>query len=158
VGLEPAIPRKIRKKINLRPTVEELIASEDNTGENAQTYAKDDNGKVVAPRQNVFPNPSDIVNELPPGSDTSIVNALSEQESQDLHNAESVSTPPPAPAPASGSVPPRAPTPAPVPNAVPPPIDTAAPVENPEDGVQPDPDLVDPNAAPGRTPAGPPKK
>lgn len=153
VGPEPTIPRKIRKKINLRPEVKELIASEDNTGDTAQTYAKDDNGKVLIQRQNVLPNPADILDNIPPGSDT--IPVLTEEERRELNVAGTANTPPSSPptAPQGPSGPPDSGTataPAPSPGPTP-----AAP-ENPEDSVQPDPDLSDPNAVPQNTPAGPP--
>jgi len=145
-SLDTAVPRKISKKIDLRPQLELLIASDDNTGQDPQTYRMDDKGTVVLPRQGLFPNPSDIVDSLPPGSDTNPTAVLTEQERQELSAA------------APGSAPPAPPKPEIVPD-VPPPAEAPppAPVENPEDSVQPDPDLADPAATPGKA-AGPPSR
>ena len=147
LGLAPAVGRKIQKKINLRPEVASLIVSEDSLGENAQMYTQDDHGKIMVPQKNVFPNPSDIVDSLPPGSDTNPASALTEQERQDLSAVDQAGNTPPPPAPPPDDIP----------DAVPSGGDTPAPPpaeENPEDEVQPDPDLADPGA--GTTPAGPP--
>jgi|GEM_PF-3075052 len=147
-----AAPRKILKKIDLKPRVQSLLASEENTGENAQMYLTDEKGKTVLPPGSVFPNPSAIVDNLPPGSDTNpntVLNnsALTEEERDELNAAAAIQTPTPPPEPD--------PVPDAVPNAVPPP---GAPQDNPEDSVQPDPGLVAPPETGGPTPAGPPKK
>lgn len=145
-GYDTAAPRKITMKIDLKPVVSQLLASEENTGDKAQMYFTDDKGKAVLPPSSVFPNPSAIVDNLPPGSDTNpnaaLDSVLTDQEKADL-TAGGSQTPPPPPVPDT------------VPDAVSPP---GAPEENPEDSVQPDPGLVAPPAAEGSTPAGPPKK
>lgn len=140
-------PRKITKKIDLKPYVGELLASEDNIGENAQMYFKDDQGKVVMSPKNMLPNPSDIVDNLPPGSDTNPDSALSVAEQEDLNAVDAAHNPPPPPAPVPDAVP----------DAVPP-GDAPAPAENPEDRVQPEPDMVPPPAGDDSKPAGPPAK
>jgi hypothetical protein len=143
-GYDTAAPRKILKKIDLKPVVSQLLASEDNTGENAQMYLTDDKGKAVLPPSSVFPNPSAIVENLPPGSDTNPNavldnSALTESEKAELTALDGSQTPPPPP----------------VPDVAPPP---GAPSEDPEDSVQPDPGLVSPPADGRPTPAGPSKK
>lgn len=145
-GLDTGVPRKIRKKIDLRPQLELLIVSEENTGENAQTYRVDDKGTVVLPKQGLFPNPSEMLDGLPPGSDTNPASALIEHERRELSTAE------------AGNTPPAPPRPETMPD-IPSPTESAppAPEENPEDSVQPDPDLTDPDTSIGK-PAGPPSR
>ncbi len=146
IGLEPVVPRKIQKKINLRPEVRALVAGADEAGEKAAMYVMDDKGTVVVPHKNVFPNPSDILDSIPPGSDTNPESVLNEQERQSLNNALQASqngNPPSIPKPdidPSSAVPSEAPP--------------APPLEDPEDAVQPDPDLVEPPS--GNQPAGQP--
>jgi hypothetical protein len=140
VGDGVTAPRKIQKKIDLKPKVQVILASEETTGQNAQTYLVDDSGKTLPPAQSVFPNPSGIVDNLPPGSDTNPDTALSENERAQKEALENAQHAPPPPAP-------NAPAPG---DAVPP--------GNPEDPVQTDPDLSNPPKETAVTPAGPPKK
>jgi len=137
-----ATPRKITKKIDMKPYVGVLLASEENPGENAQMYFTDDQGKVILPPRNMLPNPSDIVDNLPPGSDTNPDSALSSAEQEDLNAGDAAPNPP-------------APVPDPVPDAVPT-GGAPAPAENSEDRVQPDPDMVPSPADDESKPAGPP--
>jgi len=144
LGLEPAVPRKIQKRINLRPEVKARIAGAEGKGDESEMYSIDDRGKVIVPHHNVFPSPSDILESIPPGSDTNPVSALNEHEREALNAAVDTPPAPPGPPEAAASAPEAAP-PAEIP---------AAPPENVEDSVQPDPDLADP--APATQPAGPP--
>lgn len=145
-GYEIATPRKITKKIDLKPYVQVLLASEDNTGENAQMYIMDGEGKIVMPpRTNMLPNPSEIADNLPPGSDTNPDSALSVAEQDDLNAVDAAQNPPPPPTPAPDAVP----------NAVPS-GEVPAPAESSEDRVQPEPDMVPPPADDESKPAGPP--
>lgn len=148
-GLEPAVPRKIRKRIDLSAKVRAMIVSEDNTGDNAQSYVMDDAGKVIMPQKNVFPDPSDFVDGLPPGSDTNPLTVLTEQELKDLGSNAGIDSPAPA---HRQEAAPEAQAPG---NLEPPNGKEAT-----EDSVQPDPDLADPaeKAAGSKEPAGPPAK
>lgn len=148
-GYDTSVPRKILKKIDLSPKVSQLLASEDNTGENAQMFLTDDKGKVLLPpKDGLLPDPSALVDNLPPGSDTNPATALTAEEQAQMNAIDNVSPPPPAPVPA---------TPDSVPDEVPAsnPGDAAAPPESTEDAVQPDPDMT---PVPAPTPAGPPAK
>ncbi len=140
VGDAVTAPRKIQKKIDLKPYVQVTLASEENTGQNVQTYLVDASGKTLPPAQSVFPNPAAIIENLPPGSDTNPDTALSENERAQKEALESAQNAPPPPAP-------NAPAPG---DAVPP--------GNPEDPVQDDPDLTNPPKETAVAPAGPPKK
>lgn len=140
-----ATPRKITKKIDMKPYVGVLLASEEGTGENANMYFTDDQGKVILPPKNMLPNPSEIVDSLPPGSDTNPDSALSSAEQEDLNAVDASHSP--RPAPVSDAVPDTVPS-----------GEAPAPAENPEDRVQPDPDMVPPPAEDDSKPAGPPAK
>jgi hypothetical protein len=142
-GLEPSVPRKIRKRINLQPEVKALPSGVEESDGKAQLYSLDPGGKVIIPHKGVFPNPSDILESIPPGSDISPVSALSPQE-RNVLDAEGDRPDDPA---AAESAPAVADA---VPSGDPP----APPPEDPEDAVQPDPDLADP--ASDTQPAGPP--
>ncbi len=145
-GYDISTPRKISKKIDLTPKVKVLLASEDSFGDNAEIYLTDDKGKVILPQRNMLPNPSDIVDNLPPGSDTNPDSALSPEEQHDLNAVSAAQTSsPPAP-------------PAPVPDAVPAGDSPPPPPASTEDSVQPDPDLAPPPAEGAGKPAGPPAK
>ena len=144
---EIATPRKITKRIDLSARVKVLLASEDNTGENAHTYLVDDNNKVVLPPKNMLPNPSEIVENLPPGSDTSPKATLTSTEQEELNALDAAQNPPPLPVPVPDTVP----------DALPP-GDTPPPTENSEDSVQPDPDMVPSPAEDSSKPAGPPAR
>lgn len=157
-GYDTSVPRKILKKIDLTPKITQVLASEDNTGENANTVTLDATGKVLMPpREGLLPNPSALVDNLPPGSDTNPLSTLTADEQAQMRAAAAAIDTPPGPAPAPevvpDAVPGDAPAPAPQPEngEAPPP-----PPENPEDSVQPDPDLAPPPAESGTTPAGPP--
>ena len=138
-----ATPRKITKRIDLTPKVKVLLASEDNTGENAQSYLVDDSGKVILPPKNMLPNPSEIMESIPPGSDTNPAMALSPAELDELNALDAAHSAPPSPAPVVTDI---------VPDAVP--SDEAPPAEGAEDSVRPDPDMVPPAEEAGSKPAG----
>jgi hypothetical protein len=145
LGLEPAVPRKIQKRINLRPEVKALPLGVEEVDGKAEMYSQDAGGKVIVPQKGVFPNPSDILESIPPGSDTNPVSALSPQERNALTNADEGDR--------TGN--PGAAEPAPaVPDGLPSADPPAPPPSDPEDAVQPDPDLADP--ASQTQPAGPP--
>ncbi len=153
-GYDISTPRKITKKIDLTPKVKVLLASEDSFGDNAEIYLTDDKGKVILPQRNMLPNPSDIVDNLPPGSDTNPDSALTSAEQDDLNAGSAApNSPPPAPsAPAPAPAPPAAVT-----DAVP--AGDTPPAASNEDSVQPDPDMAPPPASEGAgKPAGPPAK
>jgi hypothetical protein len=139
---DTATPRKIQKKIDLKPKITSLLASEDSTGANAQTFTMDDKGKVLLPPRDVFPNPSSIAENFPPGSDTNPASALSDDEQaqkaalEAAHAAAQSTTPPPEPAPDAGAIPPP---------------------ESTEDPVQPDPEVAPPPKEAPPPPAGAPK-
>ncbi len=140
-----ATPRKITKRIDLTPKVKVLLASEENTGENAQSYLVDESNKVILPPKNMLPNPSDIMENIPPGSDTNPDTALSQAEQDELNSLDaSLSSPPPPLSPAQ--------VPDIVPDAVP--SDESAPAEGSEDSVRPDPDMAPPAEDTGSKPAG----
>ena len=137
-----ATSRKITKRIDLTPKVKVLLASEDNTGENAQSYLVDESNKVILPPKNMLPNPSDIMESLPPGSDTIPSTALSQGEQDELNALDIPSNPSPSPAPVPDIVP----------DAIP--SDGAPPAEGSEDSVRPDPDMAPPTPEEGSKPAG----
>jgi hypothetical protein len=139
---DQAVPRKIVKKIDLKPKVRQYIVSEDSTRENPQTFLTDEKGKVILPSRSIVPNPSAIVENLPPGSDTNPDSALSAVEHEELTAPAVPQPPPPGQETGPDSLPPVAPPPA----------------ASAEDAVQPDPDVAPPRAEEGKTPAGPPKK
>jgi hypothetical protein len=144
-GYDTAAPRKIQKKIDLKPKLTFLLASEDKAGDKAETYSVDDKGKVMLPPRNVFPNPSAIADNLPPGSDTNPEGVLSGDEQAQktaLESTQAHGTPPP---------------PEHVPDAVPPGTETAPP-PSPEDPVQTDAEMANPPKATSVVPAGVPKK
>ena len=143
-----AAPRKITQRIDLTPTVKVLLYSEDNTGENAQSYLVDESNKVILPPKNMLPNPSDIMENIPPGSDTNPAMALSPGELDEL-NALDAGLNHPAPPPPPPSSAPVLDT---VPDAVP--SDEAPPAEGAEDSVRPDPDIIPPAEEAGSKPAG----
>jgi hypothetical protein len=146
-GYDTAAPRKIQKKIDLKPKVVLQLPTDEASGDKSQTYTVDDKGKVLLPPRNVFPNPSAIADNLPPGSDTNPTQALSDEEQAQMRALEAAQnqTAPPAPD--------R------VPDAVPPPAgDPGQPPPSPEDPVQTDPDMANPPKPESVSPAGPPKK
>jgi hypothetical protein len=145
-GYNTALPRKILKRIDLKPVVGQLLASEDNAGENAQMFYTDGDGKAVLPPQGIFPNPSAIVESIPPGSDTNpsmaLDSMLTADEQAQLGTVNGANAAPETP---SGNAP-----------AVVTPESAPSP-DSGEDIVQPDPALVAPPPAEGVTPAGPPQ-
>jgi hypothetical protein len=157
-GYDTSVPRKIIKKIDLTPKIIQVLASEDNTGENANTVTLDATGKVLMPpREGLLPNPSALVDNLPPSSDINPLSTLTADEQAQMKAAVAAIDTPPGPAPAPEVVPdalpgaPPAPAPQPENGEAPPP-----PPKNPEDSVQPDPDLAPPPAESRTAPAGPP--
>lgn len=146
-GYDTAVPRKILKKIDLAPKVSQLLASAEGLTESAQMYLTDGNGKALLPPQSVFPSPSSIMDNLPPGSDTNPTSVLNDQEQEVVVSADAppAATPPPEPLP--DSVPEATPTGTPDPAQ-----------DNSEDSVQPDPDLAPPPPPDGSATAGPPAK
>lgn len=129
-GYDSAVPRKITLKIDFTPKVKSLLASEDHYSENPQVvYLTDDKGKVALTPRGLFPNPSAIVEDLPPGSDTNPLSQLTADEEAQKNAAQGAASLAP-------SVPEIGPDSAP--SDVPP---------STEDGVQPDPDMVNPQPA-----------
>jgi hypothetical protein len=151
---DAAAPRKIRKRIDLTPKIQLLLPSDEKAGDAAQTYTIDDKGKVLLPPRNVFPNPSAIADNLPPGSDINPTQALSDEEQAQMKALEASQA-------QAGQPQPQAPDR--VPDAVAsgsaPQGSVPLPPPSPEDPVQADPDASKPAPKPASvTPAGPPKK
>jgi hypothetical protein len=108
---DTASPRKIVLKVDLTPRVEvQLVSSEtDSKDTTKNTYMLDDTGKLYfPPRSDLMPDPSEIAENLPPGSDINPLGALNDEEKDQMHDmesAEDLNTPGMPPAPVSDGVP-----------------------------------------------------
>ena len=106
VGLEGAVPRKISKPIDLAPKVHQLLSSDEgDSADSKNLVVIDADGKFVTPRA-MLPNPSEIIESLPPNSDSNPESALTPDEQAQLNAEAAPPLPPPGAKPDAPGMPP----------------------------------------------------